>query len=292
MRIRSLAKVNLGLEVLGRRPDGYHEIRTLFQTIDLHDELEFSTAPPGVFRLEGDDPAVPWDESNLIARAYRAVLRESGRDFGLEVRVRKSIPAGRGLGGGSSNAAVTLLALDRLWGLGLGQAALERLAVSLGADVPFFLHGGLCLGEGIGERITELPDTPETACLVAWPDFGVDTASAYQALGPALTSSDKASKIKRFLDTGSYGHLENELEPVVAGRHPEIAGLKTLIQETGAALVLMSGSGSAVFGLFRDRAAAVRARRIVSGRARTFLARTVARDEYRAGLSAGVSPSW
>lgn len=292
MRINSLAKVNLGLEVLGRRPDGYHEIRTLFQTIDLHDELEFSPAAPGVFQLEGDDPEVPWDERNLIARAYLAVLRTVGRDFGLEVRVKKEIPAGRGLGGGSSNAAATLVALDRLWGLGLGQAELERLALSLGADVPFFLHGGLCLGEGVGEKITELPDTPEMSCLVAWPDFAVDTASAYRALDASLTSGDKASKIKRFLGTGSYGHLENELEGVVAGRHPEIAGLITLLHETGADLALMSGSGSAVFGLFRDRAAAVLAGRLVSGQARTFLARTVARDEYRAGLSAGVSPSW
>lgn len=292
MRIKSLAKVNLGLEVLGRRPDGYHEIRTLFQTIDLHDELEFSPAAPGVFRLEGDDPAVPWDERNLIARAYQAMLRAASRDLGLEVRVRKEIPAGRGLGGGSSNAAATLVALDRLWGLGLGQAALERLAVSLGADVSFFLHGGLCLGEGVGERITELADPQGLSCLVAWPDFAVDTASAYRALDAALTSGDKASKIKRFLGTGSYGQLENELERVVAGWHPEIAGLITLLHGAGADLALMSGSGSAVFGLFHDRAAAVRARQLVSGRARTFLARTVARDEYRAGLSAGVSPSW
>ena len=158
MTVRSFAKINLGLEIVGKRPDGYHDIRTLFQTISLADEIDFGPAPDGVLELSGDDPAVAWDRTNLVHRAARLLQGGAGTAKGAKIAVRKSVPAGRGLGGGSSNAATTLLALNGLWSLGLGAGELARLARGLGADVPFFLKGGLCLGEEIGDRLTPLPD--------------------------------------------------------------------------------------------------------------------------------------
>ncbi len=158
MTVKSFAKINLGLEIVAKRPDGYHDIRTLFQTVSLADELDFGPAPDGVLALAGDDPAIVWDRTNLIHRAARLLQGAAGTAKGAKIAVRKAVPAGRGLGGGSSNAAATLLALNGMWGLGLGPGDLSRLARGLGADVPFFLKGGLCLGEDIGDRLTPLPD--------------------------------------------------------------------------------------------------------------------------------------
>ncbi len=292
MKVRSFAKINLGLEILGKRADGYHEIRTLFQAVDLCDELEFEDLGDGPVVLEGDDPSVPWDETNLIARAAAALRKEAGTGRGARIKVSKRIPAGRGLAGGSSNAAVTLIALDRLWGLGLGADALFRLAAGLGSDTAYFLHGGLCLGEGRGEVLTELADRPSRACLIGWPDFGVSTPDAYRAFRPALTSTLKASKINRFLEDGECRLLENDLESVVVAEHPEIARLKGFFQEKGAALALMSGSGSAVFGLFAEGGTARAVPENPSRNWKVFSGRTLSRKEYWNGIGVGASPSW
>ncbi len=292
MRIRSFAKINLGLEILGERPDGYHEIRTLYQAVDLCDELEFEDSADDGIVLEGDDASIPWDASNLVHKAASALREAAGVRRGARIKVYKRIPAGRGLGGGSSNAAVSILALDRLWGLGLGAAALRSIAGGLGSDVAYFLHGGLCLGEGRGEVLTELADGPSAACVIGWPDFGVSTPAAYRAFPPSLTSTHKASKINRFLEDGEFRSLENDLESVVVAEHPEIARLKGFFQEKGAALALMSGSGSAVFGLFPERETA----RIISENPsrswKLFSSRMLARKEYWNAIGVGASPSW
>lgn len=287
MTVRSFAKINLGLEIVGLRPDGYHDIRTLFQTISLADELTFDPAPDGVLELAGDDPSIAWDRTNLVHRAARGLLEAGGTRKGAVIRVRKSVPAGRGLAGGSSNAAAALLALNGLWSLGLTRADLARLARELGADVPFFLQGGLCLGEDIGDRLTPLPDLAPTSCLVLFPPYPIPTSSIYAGVDPSLTSPAKDSKIVRFLESGDLGLLENDLERVIFRAHPELERWTGFFREQGALLSQVSGSGSAVYGLFPDTASAEAARRRLPGTPDARLAVTLPRESYWAQLGAG-----
>ncbi|HDT14086.1 MAG TPA: 4-(cytidine 5'-diphospho)-2-C-methyl-D-erythritol kinase [Candidatus Aminicenantes bacterium] len=287
MIVRAFAKINLGLEVVGGRPDGYHDIRTLFQTVSLADELAFEAAPDGALDLSGDDPAIPWDRTNLVHRAAVLLRERTGSDRGARIAVRKAIPAGRGLGGGSSDAAVTLRALSEQWGLGLGRKDLAPLARRLGADVPFFLEGGLCLGEGIGDRLTPLPDLSSLACLLAFPPYPIATPTIYAGLDASLTSPMKESKIMRFLETGDFGLLENDLERVIFRAHPELASWTRSFREEGALLSQVSGSGSAVYGLFPDTASADEARRRLPGTWNARLAATLPRASYWARLGAG-----
>jgi len=288
VNVRSFAKINLGLEIVGKRPDGYHDIRTLFQTVSLADELEFEPAPAGVLRLEGDDPSVAWDETNLVHRAARLLRESAGTDRGARIRVKKRIPAGGGLGGGSSNAAAALLALAGLWGLRLGPADLAPIARKLGADVPFFLQGGLCLGEGVGDLLTRLPDLAPLPCLLVFPPFPVPTAGIYAGVGPSLTSSGNISKIMRFLESGDFGLLENDLERVIFRAHPELEGWKKYFRERGALVSQVSGSGSSVYGLFADEADAREAQRRLPGTPAASLVATLPREGYWAQLGAGV----
>ena len=287
MTVKSFAKINLGLEVVGERPDGYHDIRTLFQTVSLADELEIEPAPAGVIRVDGDDPSVAWDETNLVHRAARLLLEARGTAAGARITVRKSVPAGKGLGGGSSNAAAALLALNRLWRTALGADELAGLAVRLGADVPFFLHGGLCLGEGVGERLTRLPDLAPLPCLFVFPPFPIRTAAIYAGLGPTLTFEGKISKIMRFLESGDFGLLENDLERVIFRAHPELERWKTFFRERGALVAQVSGSGSAVYGLFADAESAREAQRWLPGTTDARLAATLPREGYWAEIGAG-----
>jgi len=287
MTFKSFAKINLGLEVVGNRADGYHDIRTLFQTISLADELVFEPAPDGVLHLAGDDPSVAWDETNLVHRAARLLREKTGTDQGVRILVKKNVPAGRGLGGGSSNAAATLLGLNRMWGLGLDAPGLAGLARRLGADVPFFLHGGLCLGKDIGDRLTRLPDFAPLPCLLVFPPFPISTASIYAGIAPALTSARKISKIMRFLKSGDFGLLENDLEHVIFRAHPELESWKRFFRERGAILSQVSGSGSAVYGLFADAESALEAQMRLPGTPAARLAATLPREGYWAQLGAG-----
>ena len=287
MTVRSFAKINLGLEIVGKRPDGYHDIRTLFQTIALADELDVGPAPDGEIAVRGDDPSIAWDRTNLVDRAARRLKELTGATAGVRISVRKAIPAGRGLGGGSSNAAATLLALDRFWGTGVGPAALAPLARELGADVPYFLKGGLCLGEGIGDRLTPLPDLPSRPCLLVFPPFPIPTPSIYAGVDASLTSPGKVSKIERFLESGDFGLLENDLERVIFRAHPELERWTSFFRERGALVSQVSGSGSAVYGMFPDAASAEAARRRLPGTPDARLAATLPREQYWAQLGAG-----
>jgi len=287
MIVRSFAKINLGLEIVGLRPDGYHDIRTLFQTVSLSDELTLEPAPDGLLELAGNDPSIAWGRTNLVHRAARLLQGEGGASKGARIAVRKSVPPGRGLGGGSSNAAAALLALNELWGLGLGPDALARLARGLGADVPYFLKGGLCLGEDIGDRLTPIADLEPLPCLVLFPPFGISTPSIYAGVDPSLTSPAKDSKIVRFLESGDLGLLENDLERVIFRAHPELERWTRFFREQGALLSQVSGSGSAVYGLFPDTASAEAARRRLPGEPDARLAVTLPREVYWAQLGAG-----
>ncbi|MDH7513233.1 MAG: 4-(cytidine 5'-diphospho)-2-C-methyl-D-erythritol kinase [Clostridiales bacterium] len=289
MKIRSLAKINLGLEVVGRRPDGYHEIRTLFQTIDFSDVLEFELQETSEISLSGDTNSILWDDRNLVYQAAQLLKRTYSVRRGVSIRVAKAIPAGRGLGGGSSNAAMTLYALNKLWDLGLSQRELIDAGAKLGADVPFFLEGGLCFGQGRGDLIRALPDLPCLHCVLVLPDHHVSTTEVYARL--RLTSPDKDSKISQFLTEGEIGlleKLENRLEETVFSLYPRLKEYKDFFFESEAVLSLMSGSGSAVFGLFRDREKAEKALAGLRSRTEALLVETLSRERYWKRATAGV----
>lgn len=268
IRIAAFAKINLTLEVLGARPDGLHEVRTILHTIDLRDRLE-CVGRRGPLRLHCRAPRVPADRTNLVWRAADALWRAAGRSGeprDATITLIKGIPVQAGLGGGSSDAAAALAALMRIWNIALSRDALTEVAAGLGADVPFFLWGGAALGVGRGEAIYPLPDLPPWWVLVVVPPFGVSTADAYgwhdadvaparrrPAIGPPLGRTWLA----RMPASG------NDLEGAVARRHPEIGRTVEALSRSGAMLAAMSGSGSAVFGLYSSRTAAIAARRAV-----------------------------
>lgn len=291
--LTSFAKINLGLEVDGLREDGYHRLTTLFQTVALRDRLTFEPRPDGQISLAGNRPDVPWDENNLIYRSALELRRTTGLEAGASIFVEKNIPPGRGLAGGSSNAAVTLLALNRLWGCQLGREKLKALAAELGADVPFFLHGGLCLGTGKGEELREVPELPPAWVVLVIPDFSVSTALAYREydrLQGFLTSTGKESKIIQFLEHRNFSlfkHLRNDLELAVFKIQPQLVEIKKELIAAGAELSLLSGSGSAVFGWFQDWSLARQAAGRFDRDYKVWLVETVGRERYWQELSTG-----
>lgn len=288
MKIRSFAKINLGIEVLRKREDGYHDIRTLFQAIDLFDIIEFQVLPDGEIQLDGTAVSVPWDEKNLIYQAAEILKTKFQVHSGIKIAVVKSIPPGMGLGGGSSNAAMTLYALNKLWDLGLGRKALLELGKKIGADVPFFLEGGLCLGEGRGDDLTPLPDLPPLFCALLFPPFSISTGSVYGSLRVPLTSQGKESKIIKFLTGREFGLLENSLEKTVFSLYPRLKEIKKIFLKGEAVLSLVSGSGSAVFGLFEERAEAERTCRKLGGTGEALVVEALSRRRYWKRVQAGV----
>ncbi len=288
MRISSFAKINLGLEVLRKREDNYHELRTLFQTIDFYDVLEFHPFKVNRILLKGDDQTISWDESNLIFKAAALLKKQFGVSEGVEILVTKKIPPGKGLGGGSSNTAVTLYALNKIWGLGLEKKTLMDLGGELGADVPFFLEGGLCLGSGRGDEIVALPDLPSFFCLLVLPPFSIATSFIFSEFQLSLTSSDKGSKIIQFLDTKELNLLENKLEETIFCFYPQLKSIKSLLRSQGAELTLVTGTGAAVFGLFLEKGKAERALEVMKGRYESVLVETLSREQYRKTLETGV----
>lgn len=255
--ITAPAKVNLFLEVLGKRPDGYHEIATVMQAIDLADTIEFHDAPEGECQLTCNVPGIPIDD-NLVAKAVNAVRVEAGSRRGVRVHLEKRIPSGAGLGGGSSDAAATLIALDRWWGLGLSADTLRRLASSLGSDVPFFLTGGTALCTGRGEIIEPVPDAPLLDYLLAMPEgVSLSTRDVYSALGNDLTPPRADARLfvatLRRGDRGAIGAAcFNRLEAPACRLAPKVAMMLQILGGMGLPGSRMSGSGAACFGLCRS----------------------------------------
>ena len=231
------AKLNLFLHVVGRRPDGYHLLQTAFRLIDLCDWLRFSPRADAGIRLVRAVPGVT-EEENLVVRAARLLQAQGGRAAGVEIDLEKNIPVGGGLGGGSSDCATALAALNRLWGLSLPREKLAEIGLALGADVPFFLFGQNAFGEGIGERLAPI-DLPQAWYLVLVPPVAVSTRSVFA--DPELTRNSKTIKISGF----SAGFGSNDLEPVVCRRHAEVAAHLEWLRQFGDAR--MSGSGACVF---------------------------------------------
>jgi len=297
LTVRAHAKVNLDLRVLGIRPDGYHELRTVFQTIELHDTLVCAERP-GPFTLACRAPGVPIDAGNLVwkaAAALWAALGRAGEVRDTSVTIDKKIPVQAGLGGGSADAAAALMGLGRLWG-GAPLSLLREVGATLGADVPFFLSGGTALGLGRGEEIYPLVDLPPHFVVIVRPPFGVSTAEAY-----AWYDEDRAAGLREPREfqllpvpwPTRAAQMVNDLEPPVMRRHAEIGTLKQQLRDLGATAATMSGSGSAVFGLFRSRAAAERAVKPLSRNgAKALITRTVSRAEHerRAKPVAKVAP--
>jgi len=287
IRIPAFAKVNLRLDILGKRPDTYHELRTIFQTISLHDELKLrpSQASGICLTIQGNESlSLEPVRKNLVYAAVDALRRELDIRSGVEIDLRKTIPAGRGLGGGSSDAAAALLGYLRLTRRAIPASRLMEIAVSLGADVPFFLFGGRALGIGRGDEIYPLPDVPKLTLLVVSPhDIHVPTADAYRWLNaPALTKNRATPKLWEFcaLCWSAQGTgLSNDFEGPVFRRHPRLAQIKRALLQRGAAEASLAGSGSAVFGVFPSPALARRAA-VGFQDEHTFVCETVSRDRY------------
>lgn len=284
IRACSFAKVNLALSVLGRRSDGFHEIHTILQTIDLYDELEFRAASE--LRLECQGLEAVHFKDNLVWKAAQMLAEAASESRGADIFVRKHIPAGSGLGGGSSNAATTLLALCRLWRLEIPPGRLQAMARGLGSDVPYFLQGGLALGIGRGDEIYPLPDLPTAHMVVIFPGVPVSTQEAYESLSLVLTSEDKLNKIKRLCGQtreglSSLAQIFNDFERSILPAYPAIKEAKDFLCRRGATATLLSGSGSSVFGFFHDEESALAASRTALRETwRVFPAKTLSRAEY------------
>lgn len=262
LRILCPAKLNLFLHVLGRRPDGYHDIFSLLCGVGIYDELRLRPIPAGV-RLSCSDPRLPTDGGNLAAAAALRFFEAAGRPAAIEIRLEKRIPVAAGLGGGSSNAAGVLEGLNRLHGNPLAPERLREIGRSLGADVPFFLFGPPALASGIGDELAPYPRLSAFAALVVTPPYGVSTRMVYQKLNLELTKAEKRPTRAHFENTvfSPARHLWNDLETVTLDRHSELRRLKGLLLDLGAEGALMSGSGPSVFGLFARREAAASAAR-------------------------------
>ena len=287
VRVPAYAKVNLRLDVLGLRADGYHELRTIFQAISLHDTLVLETKrEPGIdLRITGNSQlAGEPGQDNLVYRAMHQLAHEIGFQRGVRAVLTKRIPVGRGLGGGSSDAAAALVGLLRLTGKRIAAARMLAIASGLGADVPFFLHGGRALGIGRGDEIYPLPDVARRQVLVISPhDIAVPTKDAYQWLSEELTNGDSPTKLMRFCAlcwSPQGGALSNDFEAAVFPRYPRLAAIKRELLQQGAAEASLAGSGSAVFGVYQHPAKARRAARTFP-KDQVFLCTTLSRAEYR-----------
>ncbi len=260
LQLRANAKINLGLRIVGRRSDGYHLLHTLFQEIDFGDEITLDARPDKRLTMEVTGPLankVPAGNDNLCLQAARLLREVSANSTGVHITLHKQVPPGAGLGGGSSDAATVLKGLNDLWQLGLSASELEMLAVRLGADVPFFLRGGLQLGEGIGEVLTPLATSLAYTIVLVLPSFSVDTAWAYEQF--AGRQSFPPSPLFDQLITRDpipWEQFTNDFEEVVFPHHPELADIKQRLYDTGAVYAGLSGSGSAVLGLFEEVAGA------------------------------------
>ncbi len=298
VRIPALAKINLRLEVIGKRADGYHELRTIFQTVSLQDELHLKStrAPSITLKVSGNDSLSNEPVGkNLVYRAVDSLRQELKLADGVAIELRKKIAAGRGLGGGSSDAAAALIGYLRLVKKQLPRERLFELAAALGADVPFFLEGGRALGIGKGDEIYPLPDVPKLSLLVISPkSIHVPTPDAYRWLNapPLYTLQTNAAQLTNSAGNPKlYGFcalawslqgspLRNDFEEAVFQQHPRLAEVKRDLLQNGASEALLAGSGSAVFGVFPSPA---KARRAVVGfpHDQTFVCETVSRDSYR-----------
>ena len=241
------AKVNLYLDIVGARKDGYHLLETIMQSVDLSDIVEVSPAREGI-SVSCSNPEIPQDSGNICCKAAKLFLERFGGNYGVKIHIEKRIPHGAGLGGGSADAAAVLFAMNELNGLPARSYELSALAAEIGADVPFCLKGGTAICRGIGEMIEPLSPLPERFYLVVKPNFGCPTKEAYKRYDSAPLAPQNA--LKAFCNAGSryHEHLYNVFEEIY--KDPQISEIKSKLLETGALGALLTGSGSAVFGVY------------------------------------------
>ena len=261
MTLEARAKINLTLDVTGVRDDGYHLVRMIMQSVKLHDTVQLTARKEPGLSLRTDSPAAPADSSNLMWRAAELLMKNCGIRAGLDMELQKRIPVAAGMAGGSTDAAAVLTGMNELFSLGLSQEELMRLALPLGADIPYCIMGGTALAEGIGEILTPLPAMPACTILVARPDIEVSTGSVYRALDakPVIRHPDTERALQALQDQSLpdlAGCMENVLEEVTAASRPVITEIRERMLEAGAVGARMSGSGPVVFGLFEERNAA------------------------------------
>lgn len=279
MRLRAMAKINLGLDIIGKREDGYHEVRMIMQTIRMYDVLEIrKKSSPGI-SLFTNLPYIPCDERNLVYKAAKILMDEFHVEEGLSMKLTKSVPVAAGMAGGSSDAAAAFVGVNRLFHLGLSQEELMKRAVQVGADVPYCVMRGTALAEGIGEKLTRLPDLPGCYILIGKPGINVSTRTAYENLdlNEIRRRPDIDGMICDIKNKDLYsmtGKMENVFEPGIMAKYPVIREIRDLMEKQGALKAMMSGSGPTVFGIFDDAGKMQNAARALkkSGLAKTVFA--------------------
>ena len=280
MQCLAPAKINLFLHILRKRPDGYHDLASVMQQISLCDELDFKLCPEGIaLSCPGTD--LPVNENNLIYRAARALFSYTGYKGGIEIILNKKIPSAAGLGGGSSDAAATLLTLNDLCSLNVSQSELLRIGAKLGADVPFFIFGRRAYATGIGDELQVISEIPKLNLVLINPAFPLSTKAVYEGLNLTLTKGRKNSySIPRFYVIDDVvREMHNDLESVSLRMHPELNDFKQMLMNEGALGALMTGSGPTLFGIFADEKSAREAREAilkkVSSQCLVFLAQSL-----------------
>ena len=258
MRLRALAKINLGLDILRKREDGYHEVRMIMQTIQMYDVLEIRRVKKPGISLSVNYPYIPNDERNLVYKAAKLLMDEFQVKSGVDIRLEKFIPVAAGMAGGSSDAAAALVGINRLFKLGLSEKDLMDRAVNIGADVPYCVMRGTALAEGIGEKLTRITPVPDCFVLIGKPGINVSTKAAYESLQlDKITTHPDIDGMIKDIECGNLlamtekrGHV---FEPGIIGKYPVIGEIKELMEAHGALKAMMSGSGPTVFGIFDDR---------------------------------------
>lgn len=260
MILRSKSKINLGLKVLNKRSDGLHNIVTIFQEVDFGDKIQLVKHKTGC-QIKSDVDWIPIDNSNICHKAYSALCHELNQDFGVKISLEKRIPVGSGIGGGSANAATTLIGLNSLYNLGLNDKKLESIAVNIGADVPFFIRGGTQIGQETGGKLSPITKKLEAAVLLVIPRLSISTEWAYSQLKNKLKSDNSILKFADLMRKGflSFKFFENDFEKIVIPAYPEIGSIKNKLLDSGAKFASLSGSGSTVFGIFDDNVFAKKA---------------------------------
>lgn len=280
LRLPSFAKINLGLHILRKRSDGFHDIESVLQQIDLKDEIELISTEGTDISLICDKEGIPADDTNLCVLAAKHLQESLQVSRGVKIILEKHIPAGAGLGGGSSNAAVVLLGLNKLWKLGLTAGRLQNLASQIGSDVPFFIQGGMALARGRGDLLKEINARNKHCFLIVCPAIHVATKWAYGQLNLNLTMKKKninLTNLERsgFLDDRFYGGLQNDFEEIVFQIFPVLKKLKQLLDKLNAVCVSMTGTGSALFAVFRDQVEASEAYDTIQIEYPAFIARPI-----------------
>ncbi len=286
----SFAKINLHLEILGKRADGFHELCTVFQTVSLHDVIRFEAAAR--LKLTSSDRRIPTDTRNLILKAAKALQEWTSREHGANIYLEKHIPSPGGLGGGSSNAAVALIGLSRLWRIEIGREELLEIGNALGSDVPFFFYGGTALGTGRGEQIEPLDDIYEECLLIVTPNIRVSTRAAFERIDARNLTNDDPKRILQIcrFDTKSFdlrhAALKNDFEASVFHAEPEIKRVKETLFGLGAIRAMLSGSGASVFAIFDKKETRQATLKAIENEIhwRKFAVAAISRDQYREAL--------